>query len=90
MRAGERCINFSVSITVDSILENALCLSTESRLKIAERLIESVEPDESLWAEQVAVVLRRDAEMDAGTAAEIPLNSALQQVREDVLQMAGR
>jgi hypothetical protein len=78
-----------VTITVDSILENALCLSSESRLKIAERLIESVEPDKSLLAEQVAVVLRRDAEMDAGTATEIPLSDALLHVRESVIQMAG-
>jgi hypothetical protein len=73
--------------TVDSILENALRLSSESRLKIAERLIESVGPDEALFAALVEEACERDAAMDAGVSAGLPLDEALRSVRQSVQQM---
>ena len=79
-----------MTITVDSLLENALCLSDESRLRLAERLVESVEPDPSLFAAQVAEAQRRDQEMDAEGDADIPGEEVLRKVRQDVREIAAR
>ncbi len=75
-------------ITVDSLLEDALCLSGESRLVLAERLIESVPPDPDIWEEQLAEVALRVAELESGAVQEIEGVEALRQVRESVSQRA--
>jgi hypothetical protein len=76
-------------ITVDRLLEEALCLSGESRLVLAERLIESVVPDPGLLDEQLAVADSRAAELESGAVQGIEGAEALRQVREAVSKRAG-
>ena len=70
-----------MSITVDRLFQDSLLLSEESRIKLAERIVESVEPDPSLFAAQVAEALRRDQEMESGAVEGIPLEEALEHMR---------
>jgi Putative addiction module component len=79
-----------MTVTVDRLFQDSLLLSDESRLKLAERIVESVEPDESIFTAQVAEALRRDREMDEGLSQEIPGEDALRSVREEIRQMAAR
>jgi putative addiction module component (TIGR02574 family) len=65
------------SETVESA---ALRLPPEDRVRLAERLIASVEPDpevESAWASEVA---RRVHDWEAGRVAEIPWDEARRQI----------
>lgn len=68
-------------ITVDRLFQDALLLSDESRLKLAEQIVESVEPDESLLRHQLAESTRRAAEMESGAVKGIPLSDALEHIR---------
>lgn len=77
-----------MAITVERVFEEALCLSDESRVALAERLIESVVPDKSDFEAQVALAESRDAEMESGDVKGIPGGEALRQVREAILKKA--
>ena len=74
-----------MTITVDQLFEEALCLSNDSRVTLAERLIESVEPDESILEAQILVAKRRADELDSGTVQAIPGEEALARVRDSIL-----
>ncbi|WP_367871147.1 addiction module protein [Luteolibacter sp. Populi] len=76
-------------VTVDRLLEEALCLSGESRLVLAERLIESVPPDAGIFREQLAEASSRAAELASGTVRGIEGSEALKQVRDAVSRRAG-
>jgi putative addiction module component (TIGR02574 family) len=76
-------------ITVERLLEEALSLSGDSRLVLAERLIESVPPDSGLFDEQLAEAASRAADLEAGAVQGIEGVEALRQVREAVSQRAG-
>ena len=76
-------------ITVDRLLEEALSLSGESRLVLAERLIESVPPEPGLFDEQLAEADSRAAELESGAVQGIEGMEAFRQVREAVSQRAG-
>ncbi|HCN30886.1 MAG TPA: hypothetical protein DIT64_19630 [Verrucomicrobiales bacterium] len=55
-----------MTITVDRVFEDALCLTGESRIVLAERLLESVPHDPSVFEAQLAVAIRRADEMESG------------------------
>jgi putative addiction module component (TIGR02574 family) len=74
-----------MTITVDQLFEEALCLSNDSRVTLAERLIESVEPDKSILEAQILVAKRRADELDSGTVQAIPGEEALARVRDSIL-----
>ena len=78
-----------MTMTVDSIFKDALKLSGDGRVALAERLIESVEPDAAVFAVQVAEAMRRAEEMASGAVQGIPGGVALRQVRESILQRSG-
>lgn len=67
--------------TLDHLLKEALTLSNDSKLVLAEELVASVHasapPDDAL-------VERRRAEVLAGAATLIPAEEALRQVREEL------
>ena len=76
----------SVTLTVEQIAEQALALSSDARALLADRLVESLKPDEdeellALWA---AEAQRRLEELDNGTVAAIPGEEALAQMRRFV------
>jgi putative addiction module component (TIGR02574 family) len=75
-----------MEITVDRLFEKALCLSGDSRVALAERLIESIDPDTATFEAQLAVARLRADELDAGTVKAIPGDEALARVRESVLR----
>ena len=73
-----------MAATIEQILEEALALPDDSRLLLAERLVESVSssanPD--LEARQLAEVRRRMADVNAGRVELVSGEAALREVRE--------
>lgn len=72
--------------TLERILEEALALPDESKLTLAERLVEHVStrvPPE-IEARQLAVVRRRIAEVEAGRVEVVPGEVVLREVREAI------
>ena len=67
--------------TVDAIYKDALSLSEDSRVILAERLIESVAPDPLILREQLAVVRQRLEDLDSGKELEVSGPEAIQLVR---------
>jgi Putative addiction module component len=70
-----------MTITVDRLFQDSLLLSDESRLRLAERIVESVEPEESLLREQLVESSRRADELASGAVEGIPLDDALRHIR---------
>jgi putative addiction module component (TIGR02574 family) len=64
----------------DSVLLEALALPPEDRLRLADRLIESVPEDEVMqaWLDEVE---RRQAEWDAGLVQGFDLEDVLKEAR---------
>ena len=77
-----------MSITVTSIYEEAINFSCDSRVALAERLLESISPDPEIFEAQLATADRRAVEMETGAVLGIPGPQALQQVREAILKLA--
>lgn len=73
-----------MTITVDRLFQDSLLLSDESRLKLAERIVESVEPAPAIFAAQITEVLRRDREMDANGDEGIPGEEVFRMTRESL------
>jgi len=73
-----------MAASLEQILEEALGLPDESKLTLAERLIESVSAHtpEAIEARQMAEVHRRIEDVQAGRVALIPGDKALAEVRE--------
>ena len=73
-----------MAASLEKILEEALLLPEESKLKLAERLVESVMAHipEDLEARQMAEVHRRIEEVQAGRVTLVPGDVALKEVRE--------
>ena len=74
--------------TVDGIYKEALALSDESRVVLAERLIESVAPDPQILQEQMIVVRQRLDDLDSGKAVAVPGHEAIQRVRAAVTKQS--
>ena len=70
--------------TVDAIYKDALSLSEDSRVILAERLIESVAPDPHILKEQMAAVRQRLEDLDSGKEMQVPGPEAIQLVRAAV------
>ncbi len=73
-----------MSITVEGVLQDALCLTEDSRILLAERLLESVPPDKAILDHQVAVAVGRAHELESGAVKGIPGTEALKRVRESI------
>ncbi len=73
-----------MAATVERILEDALALSDDARLLMAERLVESVNTSANLEIEarQLADVRRRMADVGEGRIELVPGEAALREVRE--------
>ncbi len=61
-----------MTITVANILEEALLLSDDSRLDLAERLIASTGTPAELLGEQARLAAERMRALDGGQSVEIP------------------
>jgi len=75
-----------MSLSVEQIAEEALALPGEARVRLADRLVESLDPadDEKihkLWATEA---LRRRDEVRSGRVKTIPADEALARVRKAV------
>ena len=71
-----------MNITVDRLYQDSLLLSDESRLKLAERIVESIEPDPTILASQLAEAARRADELESGAVKGIPLEAAMEHMRK--------
>ena len=77
-----------MTTTVQQVFEEALTLSDDSRVALAERLIESVAPAPQIVAEQMSVVRQRIADLEAGRVQPVPGPEGLNRVRETLLKRA--
>ena len=73
-----------MATTVDTLYQEALSLSEESRVALAERLIESIEPDPGVVAAQMVIVQQRLSDLDSGRAQSVSGPAGLRRVREAV------
>ncbi|PYJ96785.1 MAG: addiction module component CHP02574 family protein [Verrucomicrobia bacterium] len=75
-----------MAATVERILEDALALTDDARLLLAERLVESVNASANpeIEARQLAEVRRRMADVSDGRVKLVPREAALREVREAV------
>ena len=74
-----------MAITVNQLFENALCLSPESRVALAEQLIGSIEPAGPVFEAQLAEAQRRADDLDSGRVKGVPGEEGLRRVRESIL-----
>ncbi|MFM8471063.1 MAG: addiction module protein [Limisphaerales bacterium] len=77
-----------MATTVQQVLEEALMLSDDSRVALAERLIESVAPAPQVVAAQMEVVRRRIADLESGRVQPVPGPEGLNRVRETLQKRA--
>ena len=70
-------------LTVEQIAEEALALPSEARAQLADRLVESLDPTEDGYVQQLwsAEVRRRRDDVRAGRVQTIPGDEALERVR---------
>lgn len=76
--------SYAMTITVSNIFEEAMMLSDDSRLDLAERLIASTQMPDGLLAEQIQVASDRMRALDEGRSLEIPSADAHAMVRKAV------
>ena len=69
-------------MTLDQLEQEVLKLSAEERARLAERIISSLDVEAEIEQQWLAEVRRRDAELDEGDVAAIPMEDALSSVRE--------
>ena len=74
---------------MDHVLDEALGLTEEGRILLAERLLESVPPDRGILAAQIDVAAHRADELESGSVMGIPGDEALAAVRESILRRSG-
>lgn len=72
--------------TVDKLMQQAMTLPSESRARLADLLVESLDADEPgridrLWATEAR---RRRDEVRAGLAETVPGDEALRKVRDSI------
>lgn len=77
-----------VTSTVQMVFEEARTLLEDSRVALAERLVESVAPATQVVAEQMEVARRRSADLEAGRVQPVPGPEGLNRVREALLKRA--
>lgn len=69
-------------MTVDQLEQEALSLPAEQRARLAERLIASLDAEAEIDKTWLAEAKRRDAELDSGAVAVIPMEDALASARK--------
>ena len=73
-----------MSPTFDVLAQQALALPLQQRVELAQQLRASVDDqlgeDEELFAE----IARRDAEVESGAVKPVPLDRAMQEIRESL------
>ena len=72
--------------TVDTLYQEALSLPDDSRIALAERLIESVEPDPNMIEAHMTEVRRRLEDLEIGRVVPVPGPEGLKRVREAVVK----
>ncbi len=77
-----------MTTTVQQVFDDALTLSEDSRVALAERLLESIAPAPQLVAEQMTVVRQRISDINAGRVQPVPGPEGLSHVRETLLKRA--
>ena len=77
-----------MTITVQQVFEEALALSEDSRVVLAERLLESVAPAPQEVGAQMEVVRQRIADLEAGRVRPVPGPEGLERVCEVLLKRA--
>ena len=73
-----------MSQTAEQIEAQALGLSPEDRVRLADRLIASVFEDEAIESAWSAEVERRIADIEAGRAELIPASEAIARARDAI------
>jgi putative addiction module component (TIGR02574 family) len=68
-------------MTIDQLEQEVLKLSADQRARLAVRIISSLDSDAEIEREWAAEVRRRDAELDSGEVAGLPVEDALSTVR---------
>jgi putative addiction module component (TIGR02574 family) len=68
-------------MTIDQLEQEVLKLPAEARARLAERIISSLDDEAEIELEWLQEVRRRDAELDSGALAAIPMEDALTSVR---------
>lgn len=69
-------------MTLDRLEQEVLKLSAQERARLAERIISNLHSEAEIEREWLEEVRRRDAELDAGEVAAMPMEDALASVRE--------
>ncbi len=73
-----------MAATIDHLLTQALTLSDESRIDLAERLYSSVPDDAGLWEHPLDLIRKRMAEVRSGKVSLIDGEEALNRIRAAV------
>jgi hypothetical protein len=73
-----------MAVTVAHLYEEALQLSEDARVDLAERLIESAAISPALLEEQLQIVSGRVKAFDSGLSSEIPGDEAHERVRRSI------
>jgi hypothetical protein len=73
-------------MTLEQLVDEALGLPSDARARLADRLVESLDPveDENLRREWAVEALRRREEVFHGQVRTVPVSEALKQVRQSV------
>ena len=72
-------------MSIDQLTQEALSLSDDLRLQLAEKLLASLEVNESIQAEWLAEAQKRKNAIRNGLVQPIPGEEALAQVRQQLL-----
>ena len=73
-----------MSATIDTVYEEALGLTDDSRMELVERLISSIGCDPDLEREQLSEVRRRIQEVDSGLVQMIAAEEVFRGIRESL------
>lgn len=68
-------------MTIDQLEQEVLKLPADERARLAERITSSLDDEAEIEKEWLEEVRRRDAELDSGAVAAIPMEDALASVR---------
>jgi len=77
-----------MSVTVAHLYEEALHLSEDSRVELAERLIESATTPKEILTEQIRVATERMRALDSGNSTEVSAEEAHAKVRQSIQNRA--
>jgi hypothetical protein len=73
-----------MALTLEVLESEVLRLSTSDRVRLLDRVVASLDADTERDAAWEAVAARRDAEIEAGTATELPMNDVLARLEAEL------